>query len=159
MEKTISNFSKYIFSSDGKVYSINNNIKKEIIGSKDKDGYLKITLVRDDKKIKYFRKHRLIAIAFLGYSNLQVNHKDGNRLNNNIENLEYVTQMENQSHRRKNKGYHVGVCWAKKEKKWRSYIQYKKIWKHLGFYVNFNDAKKAYLNELNNLGITNKYAL
>jgi hypothetical protein len=158
MHKTIANFSRYTFTEDGKVYSNSFNKIKEIIGSPDKDGYLKITLVSDDGKNLYFRKHRLVAWAFLGYSEMQVNHKDGNKLNNAIANLEYVSPMENQSHRRKAKGFHVGVCWANKEKKWRAYIQYQKKWKHLGFYINFEDAKKAYTNELSLLGIENKYA-
>ena len=158
MEKQIKNFSKYTFTDCGKVYSLNKKGKREIIGSKDKNGYLKITLVSDDKKNLYFRKHRLIAMAFLGENNMQVNHIDCDILNNKINNLEYVSAMENQSHRRKKEGFHVGVCWAKKENKWRAYLQQNKKWKHLGFYIEFNDAKNAYLNGLKDLGIINKYA-
>ena len=36
--------------------------------------------------------------AFYGESNLYVNHKDGNKLNNNLENLEYLTAKENTIH-------------------------------------------------------------
>lgn len=158
MEKKIENYSKYTFTDCGKIFALYKKGKKEIVGSKDKNGYLKITLVSDDKKITYYRKHRLIAWAFFGKSDMQVNHIDGNILNNNINNLEYVTGMENQSHRRKKNGYHVGVCWAKKENKWRAYLQHNKKWKHLGFYTEFIDAKNAYLNGLKNIGITNKYA-
>ena len=43
--------------------------------------------------------HRLVASAFLKLSpGLQVNHKDGNKTNNNLENLEVVTASENQLH-------------------------------------------------------------
>lgn len=49
-----------------------------------KDGYAKTMLV-----------HRLVAAAFLGPSNLTVNHKDENPLNNNVENLEYMTVLDN----------------------------------------------------------------
>jgi hypothetical protein len=158
MEKQIQGFSKYTFSDCGKVFSLDKKGKREVKGAKDKNGYLKITLISDDKQTLYFRKHRLIAWAFLGKSDLQVNHIDGDILNNSIANLEYVTSMENQSHRRKKEGYHVGVCWAKKENKWRAYVQYNKKWKHLGFYSDFEDAKNAYLNALKELSITNKYA-
>ena len=41
---------------------------------------------------------RLVAITFLGKSNLTVNHKDGNRLNNNIENLEWLSLGDNIRH-------------------------------------------------------------
>jgi len=158
MEKTIEGYSKYLFTDSGKVYAITKNSKREILGAKDKNGYLKITLIRDDKKIFYYRKHRLIAWAFLGQSDLQVNHIDGDILNNALSNLEYVTPMENQCHRRKKQGYHVGVCWAKKEKKWRAYLQHEKKWFHLGFYDNFDNAKQAYSNKLSELNIVNKYA-
>ena len=43
--------------------------------------------------------HRLVAEAFLGvHPGLVVNHKDGDRFNNNLENLEWVTQRENVLH-------------------------------------------------------------
>lgn len=45
--------------------------------------------------------HRIIANTFLenkSHINLQVNHKDGNKLNNHINNLEYCTQSENFKH-------------------------------------------------------------
>lgn len=158
MEKKIEGFSKYVFSDCGKVYALDKKGKREILGAKDKNGYLKITLVSDNKKNIYYRKHRLIAWAFLGKSDLQVNHKDGNILNNALSNLEYVTAMENQSHRRKMEGHDVGVCWAKKENKWRSYIQHDKKWYHLGFYQNKEDAKNAYIKKLTELNIINRYA-
>lgn len=159
MQKKIENFSKYYFTDCGKVFSKSRGKEFEVIGSKDKNGYLKITLVDDNGQIYYFRKHRLIAWAFYGKSELQVNHIDGNILNNSISNLEYVTGMENQAHRRKKQGYSVGVCWCNKSKKYRAYIQYQKKWQHLGFYQNQEDAKNAYLNRLKQLGITNKYAV
>jgi hypothetical protein len=45
-----------------------------------------------------FRVHRLVAAAFIGKSNLPVNHKDFNRENNHLSNLEYVTCQENTRH-------------------------------------------------------------
>jgi hypothetical protein len=47
--------------------------------------------------------HQLMMRAFVGHPNgLVVNHKDGNKLNNTLENLEYVTNSENVLHAHKN---------------------------------------------------------
>ena len=155
--KRIKDYEGYLFGEDGSVISFRGQIK-EVLGSPDKDGYLKITLVDKNGKFKYFRKHRLIIEAFNGKSNMEVNHKDGNKTNNALKNLEYVTLRENQSHRRLKEGYEVGVCWARKEKKWRAYIQENKKWQHLGFYDEKEDAKKAYIDKLEQLKIINRYA-
>lgn len=48
------------------------------------------------------RVHRLVASAFLGESDLQVDHIDGNKLNNRLDNLEYVTPQENTNRAWKN---------------------------------------------------------
>lgn len=42
--------------------------------------------------------HRLVAKTFIGESDLDINHIDGNKLNNSVENLEYVTRSENALH-------------------------------------------------------------
>jgi hypothetical protein len=62
-------------------------------------GYYKACLYRNNKK-KHFRVHSLVAEAFLpNPGNLkEVNHIDGNKLNNSISNLEYVTHSQNMKH-------------------------------------------------------------
>jgi hypothetical protein len=55
-------------------------------------------------------------------------------------------------------GRRVGVCFSKKEGKYRSYIQNNKKWEHLGFYDNESAAKAAYIKRLNELKLKNKYA-
>ena len=66
---------------------------------KDKKGYHRVEL-----RGKSFAVHRLVLFAFIGdYSRiLQVNHKDGNKGNNFIENLEWVTAKQNSQHAEKN---------------------------------------------------------
>lgn len=62
-------------------------------------GYWKVELFKN-KIRKSKRIHRLIAEAFIPnpYNKKEVNHKDLNKLNNDIENLEWVTHQENMKH-------------------------------------------------------------
>ena len=78
----------------------NGKIRKSFISN---NGYLIIQLCKDGK-IKHFLIHRLIAQTFVkNPENKQyVNHIDGNRQNNLIENLEWVTKSENILH-----AYHI----------------------------------------------------
>jgi len=65
-------------------------------------GYMTVNLSKNGKS-NTKRVHRLVADAFLGESNLQVDHIDGNKRNNRLDNLEYVTPKEN-TNRAWNKG-------------------------------------------------------
>lgn len=67
----------------------------------DRGGYKIVTLCKD-KSRKTKTVHRLEMEAFLGKSNLQVNHKDGIKTNNDLTNLEYVTAKQNIRHAIKN---------------------------------------------------------
>lgn len=62
-------------------------------------GYLKIRLSKDNK-MKNYLVHRLVAETFIPNpeNKSQVNHKDGNKLNNNVDNLEWTTRSENVNH-------------------------------------------------------------
>lgn len=62
----------------------------------DKYGYISVTLVKEKKK-KRKRVHRLVAEAFIENTNnyLVINHIDGNKQNNNVNNLEWCTQKHN----------------------------------------------------------------
>jgi hypothetical protein len=62
-------------------------------------GYLCVSLYKAGKT-KLVNTHILVAEAFLGerLTNLFVNHKDGNKANNNLSNLEWVTTSQNHKH-------------------------------------------------------------
>ena len=94
---------KYYIQDDGKVYS---SITNKILSTQlDKDGYEKVQMVDSNGKRHRFSVHRLVLENFCpvpDMNKLQVNHKDGNKLNNNINNLEWVTCKENIQHAIKN---------------------------------------------------------
>ena len=62
-------------------------------------GYLRIALYRNGKS-KKFHVHQIVALCFCNgfFEGAQVNHKDGNKLNNNWNNLEWVTPSGNMKH-------------------------------------------------------------
>lgn len=67
-----------------------------------KKGYLRVDLYDADGNRKHKKVHRLVANAFIPNSDgkPQVNHKDGNKKNNSVTNLEWVTDAENKDHRK-----------------------------------------------------------
>ncbi len=54
--------------------------------------------------------HRMVVEAFTGHipDGMQINHKDGNKQNNHLDNLEICTSSQNQLHRRRVLGQHLG---------------------------------------------------
>ena len=90
----------YEISSLGRVR--NKNTQQILIGDINNAGYKRVTLYTPIKK--RFFVHRLVAIHFCDnyQEDLVVNHKDGNKLNNNADNLEWVTRSENDLHAFKN---------------------------------------------------------
>lgn len=74
-----------------------------LIGSNSWNGYRQVSLKRNSKS-KTFRVHRLVANAFLENNDNkpQVNHKDEDKHNNNVKNLEWVTIKENANYGTRN---------------------------------------------------------
>lgn len=90
-------FGRYKVTRDGKIYGLNGNLMKTFI---DQDGYEVIGLRDDHYKKHLVKVHRLVAIRYIptnDYS-LTVNHKDGNKTNNDVNNLEWMSNSDNLRH-------------------------------------------------------------
>jgi hypothetical protein len=76
--------------------------EKILFPNLDAYGYKRAKIMRDGKG-KIVKVHRLVALCFIGPSDLCVNHRDLNKQNNHYSNLEYTTLKENCLHARRNK--------------------------------------------------------
>ena len=137
--RTIKGFEKYEVSNYGRVRSkdrvvIRNDGHKLTLKGKllkpitDHKGYVKVSIYNSNG-IKIPHVHRLVAIAFIENPNMlpQVNHKDGNKKNNNVNNLEWCDNKYNQIHAlthglRKTKNV---IQYDKKRKKKKKRIKYR----------------------------------
>ena len=101
----------YYVNDNGSIYSAISN--KTLSYQLDKDGYAKVQLMSQDNKRHRYSVHRLVLENFMPIPNmhlLQVNHKDGNKLNNRLDNLEWVTASQNNTHK-----YKIGLATQKGE--------------------------------------------
>lgn len=90
----------YQISNKGRLKSFKRMKDGYILSTKNSKGdYLSVVLEYKDLK-RYVRIHTLVAEAFIPnpYNKPQVNHKDGDKQNNCVENLEWVTEKENIRH-------------------------------------------------------------
>ena len=151
----------YYITNDGKCYNSNtgNYLKGQV---NHKNGYLSYNLTLPDGTKKRCYAHRLVAIAYIENkeNKKEVNHIDGNKLNNCIDNLEWVSSLENKQHALENelrKFDHV-FCFSKDKKLVAEYlniadaaaaakISYSLIWQELhkdtkalsgGFYWSYS---------------------
>ncbi len=93
----IKDYQNYSVSNFGNVMNSKTN---KIMKLNSKGGYYHITL-KNDKNRKYLLVHRIVALAFIENpeNKPEVNHKNKNKLDNNINNLEWVTKKENLQHK------------------------------------------------------------
>lgn len=107
--KTITDFSDYQVSNLGKVQRVgvysnqlsvwNKNLPKELTPRKHSNGYLRVMFSVNNKHYDRYI-HRLVALMFLEnpQNYPEVNHIDGNKENNKVDNLEWCTRSQNNKH-------------------------------------------------------------
>lgn len=162
----ISNFGRVkslpreILNSKGFIITIKGRIFK---AGTDSSGYNHVNLSKNNK-IKTHRVHRLVAENFIDNPNNlpAVNHKDNDRKNNNFDNLEWVSNRENNSYR-KNKNQtssqFIGVWYDIRTQKWASSIYHNKKNINFGYYDSELEAYQARLKYEQDNSIVNKYSI
>lgn len=125
------------------------------VKSGDKAGSKKKTGRKNDAKEyiivsfngRGYRAHRLIWLITYGeWPSCQIDHIDGNGLNNKLENLRDVSSEENSKNSRlpkDNKSGRCGVYWHKQSSKWAAQINYDGKQLHLGLFDKLGDAVAA----------------
>ena len=141
----LDNFIYYTHSNTG-VFIWKKSIAKivkigNIAGSQRVDGYLSFQI---DKKM--YLAHRLAWFYIYGYFPQMLDHINQIRNDNRIINLREASKSENGQNRLKQKNNNSGikgVHWAKREKKWLSFISLNGKRKHLGYFFDKNEAINA----------------
>jgi hypothetical protein len=145
----------YQVSNFGNVKSLKAKKEKLLKPGIGSNGY-KLVVLRKELKSKSITIHSLVAITFLNHKpcgyNLVVNHKDLNRTNNNVNNLEIITMRENVNMKHlKSTSKYIGVSFCSKSKKWISQIYFNKKHIYLGSFDNEKEAFIYYKNALKSI--------
>lgn len=138
-------------------------IRERVLKTTNNRGYHMIILCKNGT-IKYFKNHRLVATMFIGDipKDMVVNHKNGIKTDNRVENLEIVTNHENVTHgvnKKKTSSKYSGVSWNKSSQKWMAYIYINRKYIHIGYFNTEIEASKAYLNKITEIKRENKYII
>lgn len=105
-------------------------------------GYLDVSLFKDGKRTHHL-VHRLVLQSFIGDCELLVDHINGNKQDNRLENLEYVTCRENIRRgfsRKKTSSKYRNVSWSRSQKRWIANIRVCGKLIHLGSFIDEKEA-------------------
>lgn len=150
---------KYKISSIGRLKNIRtDHLKKP---QKTMRGYTDYGLWDGNKK-KLIKAHKMVWYAFAGEipSGMQINHINGNKRDNRIENLEIVSGRDNVNHAhlgRKQSSMFPGV--HKYKGRWQAACTIEGKQRHIGRYDTEIEAARAYMDFLMDNGLSIKYAM
>ncbi len=141
----IKDFEQYAISNYGEVINIKTGNKLKPYTNKN--GYLEVGLSKN-KRTHRKRIHRLVGNAFIDKINEKslIDHKDGNKTNNNLTNLRWCNNSENMRNSkissRNNSGVR-GVSFNKENQKWKAVITVNGKIMHIGYFEDLEVAKIA----------------
>jgi hypothetical protein len=131
---------EYMVNSIGEVYSMKYGKVKQLKTSLTRGGYLVVSTSTDC--VRTHTVQRLMWECFNGPvpDDMDIDHIDGNKLNNSLDNLRLVSKSENQWNQNR-KGY----CWYARTNKWVAQICVHGKNQHLGYFFTEDEAHQAYL--------------
>ena len=128
--KTVIGYTNYEINREGELYNKKTNIR--LVGSLHQ-GYIRVNITNDfTKKSQKRFMHRIVAETFLENPNEceQIDHIDNNKRNNNVENLRWCSNSQNQTNKQKiiyknnnPKSIHKFVSWCRDRNNWRGSIR------------------------------------
>jgi hypothetical protein len=131
----------------------------DLIGAIEANGYVRTTL-----NGKRYLIHRIVYLMHHGYMPKEIDHINGNKSDNRIENLREVSRSENNLNRgnfKNNKSGCKNVSWHKLISKWQVQIKLNKKTKHFGYFKDIEladlvatEAKDKYYGKFANHGVT-----
>ena len=149
--RIIKEYENYSVSNFG---NVKNNKTDRILSQKiNKHGYKGLILCKEGIR-KYFSVHRLVGLMFIENPDNKplVDHIDCNKQNNNISNLRWATNQENQRNKNlsnKNTSNVKGVYFDKYANKWKAQITIDSVNIHLGYHNTIEEAKQARIKKVN----------
>jgi hypothetical protein len=142
-------WNEWFYYRDGQLYWKKVNVRSpakvdSVAGFYDSNGYRQVQL--NDKK---YRVHRIIYELLKGPipESLFIDHVNGRKDDNRIENLRLATHAENLRNRGATKNSKTGVkgvSWRKDTQKYQAKIKVNGVKKHLGYYNTLEEAAAAY---------------
>ena len=117
-------------------------------------GYLSLNLYKDNN-VKHYQIAILVARTFMNHIpngiKIVIDHKDNDKHNNRLSNLQLITHRNNCSKDKVGSSKYTGVSWNKREHKWTVHIRIKGKSTYLGSFQNEEIAAECYNNKVKEL--------